>query len=108
MHVTRCSLAVWSILPASLSSAIVALGQREGSIMQINPLILAQVLIAGASGLTVSYVQHQAGGPGNGSVPALLGFAVAWLLIPAIAHDLAKLRRWLDYRFATLDGAAPK
>jgi hypothetical protein len=61
-------------------------------VMRINWKILLQITIAAAVGLGVIYLQRQRGGPGDGMVPGLLGFLIAWLVIPAISNDIVRLR----------------
>jgi hypothetical protein len=63
--------------------------------MRINWKILLQVVVATAAGLGVIYLQRQISGPSGGMVPGLLGFSIAWLVIPAISYDILKLRCWL-------------
>ena len=69
--------------------------------MRINWKILVQIAIAAAVSLGVIFLQRQSGGPGGGMVPALLGFLIAWLVIPAVSNDIVRLRRWLTRRSGT-------
>ena len=69
--------------------------------MRINWKILVQIAIAAAVSLGVIFLQRQLGGPGGGMVPALLGFLIAWLVIPAVSNDIVRLRRWLTRRSGT-------
>jgi hypothetical protein len=66
--------------------------------MRINRKILLQMAIAGAFGAGVVYLQRQISGPGNALILGLLGFAIAWLVIPAVADDILRVRRWLSHR----------
>jgi hypothetical protein len=66
--------------------------------MRINWKIFLQILTAAAVGFAVMYFQRQAGGPGNGIVPGLLGASIAWLLIPAVSNDIGMIWRWLGHR----------
>ena len=66
--------------------------------MGINWKILLQIVIAAAVGFAAMYLQRQAGGPGNGIVPGLLGSSIAWLLIPAVSNDIGMIWRWLMHR----------
>jgi hypothetical protein len=61
-------------------------------VMRINWKILVQTGVATAIGMGVVLVKKEAGGPG-GMVPGLLGFVIAWIVIPAVYNDM--LRRWL-------------
>ena len=69
--------------------------------MRINWKILVQIAIAAAVSLGVIFLQRQSGGPGDGMVPALLGFLIAWLVIPAVWNDVVRLRCWLTHRSGT-------
>ena len=60
--------------------------------------VLLQVIVATATGLGVIYLQREISGPTGGMVPGLLGFSIAWLVIPALSYDILKLRRWLGHR----------
>ena len=71
---------------------------RRGMVMRINWKIFLQIVIAAALGFAVIYLQRQAGGPGNGIVPGLLGSLIAWLLIPAVSNDIGMIWRWLGHR----------
>jgi hypothetical protein len=66
--------------------------------MRINWKIFLQIGVAAAVGFAVMYLQRQAGGPGNGIVPGLLGSLIAWLLIPAVSNDIGMIWRWLGHR----------
>jgi hypothetical protein len=66
--------------------------------MRINRKILLQMAIAAAFGTGVVYLQRQISGPGNAVILGLLGFAIAWLVIPAVADDILRVRRWLSHR----------
>ena len=57
-------------------------------VMRINPMILLQVAIAAAAGVGVIYLQRHISGPTGGMVPALLGFLIAWLVMPAVSYDI--------------------
>jgi hypothetical protein len=64
-------------------------------VMRINWKILVQTGMATAIGIGVALLKNEAGGPG-GVVPGLLGFVIAFLVIPAVYNDM--LRRWLSQR----------
>ena len=66
--------------------------------MRINRKILLQMAIAATFGAGVVYLQRQISGPGNAVILGLLGFAIAWLVIPAVADDILRVRRWLSHR----------
>ena len=66
--------------------------------MRINRNILLQMVIAAAFGAGLVYLQRQISGPGNAVILGLLGFAIAWLVIPAVADDIVRARRWLSQR----------
>ena len=65
--------------------------------MRINWKIFLQTATAAAVGLGIGYLQRHAGGPGNGVIPGLLGFSIAWLLIPAVSNDVGRMWRWLGH-----------
>jgi hypothetical protein len=67
----------------------------RGMVMRISSKILVQTGMAAAIGIAVLVLKQETGGCG-GMVPGLLGFAIAWLVIPAVYNDV--LRRWLSHR----------
>ena len=76
-------------------------GNQRGMVMRINWKIFLQIVMAAAVGFAVMYLQRQAGGPGNGIVPGLLGSSISWLLIPAVSSDIGMIWRWLGHRTST-------
>jgi len=63
--------------------------------MRTSSKILVQTGMAAAIGIAVVFLKQEIGGCG-GMVPGVLGFVLAWLVIPAVYNDV--LRRWLGHR----------